>query len=564
MEAYMNAAQRKLQSAGAQLMGLPVTARMLVIALMVILAMSLFLVAQLSGRSSMVPLPLSLNAENRTAVVAHLQQTGIPYQEQGGRLLVPAERRSEVLAGLTNNDVVRGTDFDFSQIMEDESPFLTREQNRRRWMVMKMSVLSGLIGQFSGIERATVVIDQPDSSGFGRTHVGPTASVTVVPRGDGLSARTIEAIADVVAGAQPGMKAHDVRIIDAKSGTSHKTPSEELRGGSNHMEIKQKAEHQLKASIETFLEYIPGVAVAVNVMPDTRQVEKRTDGYDEPKVGPLSLERRLIESRSQSTSAEPGVRPNTGANIASGGASGSQLTDESSRERTESKFGRDAEHIKDRKGNALKINVSILIPRSYFLGMYRLNINDATAVPDSATLDPLVATETARIKSMVEPLIDTAPYPGAQAGLVVVSMMDGMVAMAATGGMGRAAPVSVGGASQPGSVVAAPFDGDVLKYLLLTGLSLLSLAMMFMMVRKASSQSQLPTAQEIVGVPPPLPTDQSEVVGEAEESAPAMEGVELDDEALRQKQMLGQISNMVRQNPDEVANLLRRWIRVET
>ena len=84
-----------------------------------------------------------------------------------------------------------------------------------------------------------------------------------------------------------------------------------------------------------------------------------------------------------------------------------------------------------------------------------------------------------------------------------------------------------------------------------------------MMVRKAGSQSRLPTAQEIVGVPPPLPTDQSEVVGEAEESAPAMEGLELDDEALRQKQMLGQISNMVRQNPDEVANLLRRWIRVE-
>ena len=75
--------------------------------------------------------------------------------------------------------------------------------------------------------------------------------------------------------------------------------------------------------------------------------------------------------------------------------------------------------------------------------------------------------------------------------------------------------------------------------------------------------AHLPTAEEIVGVPPPLPTDQSEVVGEAEESAPAMEGVELDDTALRRKQMLSQISDMAKQNPDEVANLLRRWIRVE-
>jgi len=560
----MNTAQRKLQSAGAQLKALPVTARMLIIALMVILAMSLFLVAQIAGRPSMLPLPLSLDGDNRTAVLAYLERTGTPYQERGGRVLVPAAQRNTVLEQLTTSEVVGAADFDFSKIMEDESPFLTREQNRRRWMVTKMSVLSGLISQFSGIERATVVIDQPNARGFGRTHVSPTASVTVVPRGDGLSPRTIEAIANLVAGAQPGMKAHDVRIIDAKSGTSHTARSEELLGGSNHMEIKQKAERQLKQNIETFLDYIRGVRVVVNVMPDTRQVEKRTDGYDEPKVGPLSLDRRLIESRTRSTAAEPGVRPNTGANIAATGVGGSQLTDESSRERTESKFGRDAEHIKDPKGNALKINVSILIPRLYFVAMYRLDHNDAQAVPDSATLDPLVATETARIKAMVVPLIDTAPYPGAQAGTVVVSMMDGMGVTGVAAGPGLAVPVVGPGASSPGSLVAVPFDGSLLKYLLLTGLSLLSLAMMYMMARKAGSQSQLPTAQEIVGVPPPLPTDQSEVVGEAEVSAPAMEGVELDEAALRQKQMLGQISNMVRQNPDEVANLLRRWIRVET
>ncbi len=559
----MNPAQRKLQSAGAQLKALPVTARMLIIALMVILTMSLFLVAQIAGRPSMVPLPLSLDGDNRTAVLAHLEQTGTPYQERAGQLLVPTERMNTVLAQLTTSKVVGGGDFDWSQIMENESPFLTRDQNRKRWMVTKMRVLSGLISQFSGIERATVVIDQPDSARFGASRVAPTASVTVVPRAEGLSPSTIEAIANLVAGAQPGMKAPDVRIIDAKSGTSHTARDEDLLGGTNHMEIKQIAEHRLKESIEAFLG-IPGAAVEVNVMPDTRQVEMIRNDYDDPKVGPLELDRRLIDTQTQSTAAEPGVRPNLGAAIASGGVSSLRSTDESSHERTESKFGRDAEHIRDPKGNALKINVSILIPRLYFVALYRFNRNDADAVPDSAALDPLVATETARIKAIVEPLIDTAPYPGAQAGTVVVSMMGAMTATGIAARPGLAAPVGGPGASSSDSLVGAPFDGNLLKYLLLTGLSLLSLAMMFMMVRKAGSQSQLPSAEEIVGVPPPLPTDQSEVVGEAEVSAPAMEGVELDEAALRQKQMLGQISNMVRQNPDEVANLLRRWIRVET
>ena len=183
----MNPAQRKLQSIGAQMLALPVTARMLIIAMMVILALSLFVVAQISGRPSMVPLPLSLDVDNRTAVLAHLEQTGTPYQERGGQLLVPAERMHTVLTQLTNSKVVGATDFDWSTIMEDESPFHTREQNRRRWMVTKMRILSGLLSNFSGIDAATVVFDTPDAGGFGSTHVSPTGSAR---RSDGtLSVR---------------------------------------------------------------------------------------------------------------------------------------------------------------------------------------------------------------------------------------------------------------------------------------------------------------------------------------------------------------------------------------
>ena len=558
----MNPAQKKLQSVGAQLMALPVTARMLIIALMVILAMSLFLVAQIAGRPSMLPLPLSLDGDNRVAVLAHLEQTGIPYQESGGRVLVPAERMHTVLAQLTTSKVVGTTDFDWSKIMEDDSPFRTREQNRRRWMVTMMSILSGLISDFRGIESATVVFDQPAGGGrIGPGHVAPTASVTVVPRGEGLSPNTIEAIANLVAGAVPGLKAHDVRIIDSKGGTFYAPRDEDDFGASNYSVVTQSANRQLKVRIEAFLAHIVGVTVEVNVMLDTRRVEIRRDDYADPKIAPVQSDRRLVTIQTVTGGAEPGVRPNTGAAITSAGAGGTQSSDESSRERTESRYGIDATHITDKKGNAYKINVTILVPRSYFVSIYRLNRNDTEAIPDTVSLDPLVATETERIRAMVEPLIDTAPYPGSLAGEVVVNMMGVMLATVATS-QGPGAPVG-GGASATGSLVGAAFDGGLLKYLLLIGLSLLSLAMMYMMVRKAGTQAQLPTAQEIVGMPPTLPTDQSEVVGEAEESTPAMEGLELDDTALRQKQMLGQISNMVKQNPDEVANLLRRWIRVE-
>jgi len=256
----MKPIRRNLQSISTQVKGLPATAKMLIFALMIILTMSLFLVAQLAGRPTMVALPATLDPDERTKVLAHLEQSSVPYQERNGKILVPAEQKFSVIAQLAAQEVISGDQINWDLIIDQDSPFLTREQNRKRWLIAKMKVLSSLVSRFNGIDRATVVIDRPDSQGFGRTHISPTASVTVVPRGAGLSSDTIEAIADLVAGAQPGLKVQDVRIIDAKSGTSHAARNKGQLAASNHMEIKHAAEQHVKATIEGLLAAIPGCA----------------------------------------------------------------------------------------------------------------------------------------------------------------------------------------------------------------------------------------------------------------------------------------------------------------
>ena len=42
--------------------------------------------------------------------------------------------------------------------------------------------------------------------------------------------------------------------------------------------------------------------------------------------------------------------------------------------------------------------MSILVPRLYFVALYRLNRNDVDAVPDAATLDQLVGTHDVRFE----------------------------------------------------------------------------------------------------------------------------------------------------------------------
>jgi flagellar biosynthesis/type III secretory pathway M-ring protein FliF/YscJ len=50
------------------------------------------------------------------------------------------------------------------------------------------------------------------------------------------------------------------------------------------------------------------------------------------------------------------------------------------------------------------------------------------------------------------------------------------------------------------------------------------------------------------------------VAGEVSEGDKTMEGMELDDEAVRTQQVIEQVSNMVSENPDAAANLVKRWL----
>jgi flagellar biosynthesis/type III secretory pathway M-ring protein FliF/YscJ len=54
---------------------------------------------------------------------------------------------------------------------------------------------------------------------------------------------------------------------------------------------------------------------------------------------------------------------------------------------------------------------------------------------------------------------------------------------------------------------------------------------------------------------------ENDLVGEADESQTAMEGIELDENEIKTKKMLEQVQEMVKKNPNDAATLLNRWIQ---
>jgi flagellar biosynthesis/type III secretory pathway M-ring protein FliF/YscJ len=559
----MQALSRAIRIVWEQLRGFSPTAKLLVGCLLVILVMGLALVGAYAGRADMVSLNLDgpLSADARARAVSYLDAHSINWEDRNGAVYVPADQRLPVLANLTENQHITTDQIDFESILQDDSPFTDRDTKSKRFLVAKMNVVARMISELSGVERATVVID-PGATGIGRAHVPATASVKVLARGDDLTQDQADAIARMVAGAHAPLKVQHVTVVDARTMHAFRARTDEQLGSTEHLELKRAAEAHVRGKIDEFLSHIPGVKVAVNAQIDASRVTMRRTGVDDPKQG-VNRERSVERtSENQSAPREPGVRSNTGLDLtgAAGRASSESLVETDVR--MTPAFGSTQSDIRKDRGYALKINATVLVPRSYFVGLYRQSQQDGTVEPDETALEPLVQGETARIRDQILPLIDTGAADGAAAGTVVVSTF----ADFATAGVGVLGPTgtSAGGASTGGGLVSDGFASDgIIRHVGLGALAVISLTLMFALVRRAGREENLPTAAELVGIPPALAETDSDLVGEADESPAALEGVEVAEVDVRRQQMLDQINDLAMQTPDEAALLLRKWMRTD-
>ena len=51
-----------------------------------------------------------------------------------------------------------------------------------------------------------------------------------------------------------------------------------------------------------------------------------------------------------------------------------------------------------------------------------------------------------------------------------------------------------------------------------------------------------------------------DIAGEVSEGGQTLDGMELDEDAVKAQQMVQQVSTMVKENPDGAANMVKRWL----
>jgi flagellar biosynthesis/type III secretory pathway M-ring protein FliF/YscJ len=110
-----------------------------------------------------------------------------------------------------------------------------------------------------------------------------------------------------------------------------------------------------------------------------------------------------------------------------------------------------------------------------------------------------------------------------------------------------------------GEGVASWWTGPWMVNGVLIALAAFSLGIMTLMVRRAAAQP-VPTAEELAGLPE-MVGGEDPLLGDVEAMESALPGVELDEEAMQHQQLVDQVSDMTRSNPDDVTALVKWWMK---
>ncbi len=525
--------------------------RWLIGCLLVILVLSGWLVMQYVAEPELISIT-QFAGDRQAEATARLHAAGIEVRNDGGQMWVPAGRYDEALVILVNGELLAAdTTAAFDQMVMRQSPWQSSAQNAQAFLLAKQKVLGQIISKMAGVRSASVMLSMPQRQGFGASHTQPSASVNVVMGGRGrVDKGLVEAIGGLVSGAIAEMRPQDVVVVDANRGRQFTVKSgDDLLAGET-FDLMRQLEHRYKEKIASTLGYIPNLIVEVNARLDPIH-SKRVEEFDYEKTEPLKTEfTRETERREMARAGEPGARSNTGLDIEGGGSSGGLETTSENRNEYANKNMTRRVQMTEVGHHAKRIDVTVNVPRPYFVGVFMQGKPEDTEPPDDATLKPVIDAQLATIRAQVEPLVKTEQEDGE----VRVHMIPDRNELMALAGIAGIAPASGG--------VGAVFDSQWVKPVGLAMLALMSVGIMLGMVKKATKEQELPSIEELAGVPTVLAGD-DDLLGEAGESDGSLDAQELDDDEVAVRQVIDEISEMIKSDPVEAVQLMNRWMRTE-
>lgn len=471
------------------------------------------------------------DADEAGAITRSLAQAGIPFDLDGDGVTVRVLAASEVDArrAASSEDGIVGLEG-----LEQIDPWVTPFQEQLHRQRMLQGELVRTINALAGIAASTVQLNLPERSAFLRADERATAAVTLRPdAGASVGPTTARSVAELVSHAVAGMTAEDVTVVDASTGRLLWSGGSAGAAEEPSTQNASAREAALAAGVRSALHALLGTpdaaTVTVHVELESAAVQT-TENRVDPDSAVAATERLETEANATASAVPTGV-PGTESNTperanASGGASAGRSRDVS---QTTYEYSKTVTTTVKPAGDLKRVSSAVMI--------------------DTAALKTLVAragegADEAAIRKDIESAVRASLGFDAERGdQVVVSFV-------------AFAPTAMSEAEAVPSVPAW-------ERLAAPAVAALAVLLAFLFVVRPLVQAARPAPT--VAANRPMPAAARAEDEEDEDARPA----NVEDLSARLRRQVERfqalepkdVSDLVRQESDHSAEVVRRWIR---
>lgn len=493
----------------------------------------------------------SSDVDRAEAAIAQAGLNG--YERVGNRIRVPQGQKAEYLAAVADGGALPAN---FHSLLEDAldmGPFVDPETRRQRMKAAREQQLSMIIRAMHGIEEAQVIYDMREPRGLSKTgEVTATVSIQPTP-GEAVDARRLKMIKKAVAGAIVGLTAEKVMVANLGDGSY--LSDNGVSGESfddPYYQHRIAFEQHMKSNIEELLSYIPGIRVQVTAELD--DVIEQTTRTTTPDGEPAPLRETRQDTESQKARVDVGGQ--VGLTAQGPSRSNEQLFDtkitDSTRDgssETENLVGTKDQFLRQSGLVPKHVRAGIAIPRVYLVDVWRERLRRKGEDPDKPFPDD-IETQLDLIKKELVQDIGEVIVPLLPKELAKDTFSDVKITF-----FESITPDPIEPPAMTGQALA--WAGRNLNTMLMAGIALVSLVMLRSLVKA------IPPAEPIASLGGATLAFNT-VGGEA---APAS-GEEEEEEVERRPRLKlkkgsslkDDLTEIVREDPDAAASILRGWI----
>jgi len=514
----------------------------------VVVSLGYLFTAQVSGPDTDLMNGVPVASAYIPAMEAAFDQAGLKnYEIRGTQIRVPRGQKSAYMAALADAKALPPNIHKvFDDALEGTGPFTTTKEREERLKIAKEKKLGLILSLMRGIEAAHVMYDSQRKPGFRQESVSTATASVQAEAGEHLDQAQVSAIRHLVAGAIAGLKPESVNVADLNGGQIH-YGGNATEGGNAlddaYIGRKQFYERHYQTNILDALTYIPGIKVTTNVELDPQRISRSESVKYDPKATALfeKDESSTATREGNGVAGRPGFpaqQPNTATALAGSRTTGTKEDEEETRREAISVTNTEHQQTETVGLTPKRVTASIGIPSSYFEKLWREQNPPADGAepqpPTQQDLQNVLAQETPAIQQYVAKVLPPPPDAVDPTELVTVKMFQDI----------QAAAIPKPGMSE----TAVTWFGEYWSTLGMIGVALFSLMMLRSMVRASPVRPGAPGRMGVYAE-----EEEEETVEEAALNRLGRFGGS--GRSLRDE-----LADLVQEDPDTAANILKGWI----